>query len=123
MSGSTAGSLLSNRQKEELYRPPRSLRAHVGAFVAFILTIKCRHRAILSYLASSNLQSSYNALKNELAGFDGAGTDASKGANGEDDQRYKGLLEKKWTSVIRLQKKVAPTPKLCPSMNDRSNIR
>jgi hypothetical protein len=123
MSNSTAGSLLSNRQKEELYHPPRSLRAHVGTFVAFILTIKYSHRAILSYLASSNLQTSYNALKNELASFDGAGTDASTRTNGDDDQRYKGLLEKKWTSVIRLQKKVAPLPRICPSLNDRSNVR
>jgi hypothetical protein len=118
MSSSTAGSLLSNRQKEELYRPPQSLRSR-GACVAFVLTIEYSHRAILSYLASSNLQTSYNALKNELAGFDGAGTDVSKGANGEDDQRYKGLLEKKWTSVIRLQKKVARPPKLCPFSNIR----
>jgi len=74
-----------------------------------ILTIDKRHRAILSYLASSNLQSSYNVMKNELSSAEGADTNSSRGVNGEDDQRYKGLLEKKWTSVIRLQKKVGQT--------------
>ena len=32
---------------------------------------------------------------------------------GEIDKKYAGLLEKKWTSVIRLQKKVKPTVETC----------
>lgn len=32
--------------------------------------------------------------------------------NEELDKKYAGLLEKKWTSVIRLQKKVCETPPL-----------
>ena len=68
-----------------------------------------RHKAILSYLSTANLQSSYNALKEELALLDPA-FNSQRPINGEDDQRYKGLLEKKWTSVIRLQKKVRSFP-------------
>jgi platelet-activating factor acetylhydrolase IB subunit alpha len=67
-----------------------------------------RHKAILSYLSNSNLQSSYAALKDELALL-GVSQGSNGTTNGEDEQRYKGLLEKKWTSVIRLQKKVSTT--------------
>src|SRR5271163_1119012 len=67
--------------------------------------INCRHRAILSYLSTSNLQASYNTLRDELGQLD-TSYSLHKLPNGDDDQRYKGLLEKKWTSVIRLQKKV-----------------
>lgn len=58
---------------------------------------------MLSYLHSAGLRDSYEALKRETE-------------NGEfevDDPKAKwvGLLEKKWTSVIRLQKKV----RVCPA--------
>lgn len=65
-----------------------------------------RHKAILSYLSDANLHSSYTALRNELALLD-ATQGPQRVINGDDEQRYKGLLEKKWTSVIRLQKKVS----------------
>lgn len=56
-----------------------------------------RHRSILDYLYTSGLRTSYDALKRET-GLDEFQVDP-KG-------RQAGLLEKKWTSVIRLQKKV-----------------
>ncbi|KAI8920537.1 WD40-repeat-containing domain protein [Entophlyctis helioformis] len=68
-----ATSLLSNRQEEEL------------------------RLAILDYLHSAGLQSSYAALRQEAGVADFV-------ADG--NQKYSGLLEKKWTSVIRLQKKI-----------------
>lgn len=80
---------------------------------------KYRHKAILSYLSSSNLHNAYGALRDELAQLN-APNNASALKNGDDDQRYKGLLEKKWTSVIRLQKKVlfpATTAKICQIMD------
>ncbi|GHJ86093.1 hypothetical protein NliqN6_2495 [Naganishia liquefaciens] len=69
-------SLLTERQKEEL------------------------HKAMLSYLYNSGMHATFDALKIESNNTDiqmdepGAAT------------RYHGLLEKKWTSVIRLQKKI-----------------
>jgi platelet-activating factor acetylhydrolase IB subunit alpha len=42
--------------------------------------------------------------------------------NGDDDQRYKGLLEKKWTSVIRLQKKVNSRSPLFPNISNYPQI-
>ncbi|KAG8932142.1 protein with putative role during mitosis [Tulasnella sp. 419] len=54
------------------------------------------HKSILDYLYSQNYTESYNALKNEL---DSDYTPDPKA-------KYAGLLEKKWTSVIRLQKKI-----------------
>jgi hypothetical protein len=43
-------------------------------------------------------------MKDELASLQGSQSQVTM--NGEDEQRYKGILEKKWTGVIRLQKKV-----------------
>jgi len=91
----TSGSLLSNRQRDELYLP-----------FWFADIFQSRHRAILSYLSNASLHSSYSALREELATL-AASHDDRKSVNGDDEQRYKGLLEKKWTSVIRLQKKVS----------------
>ncbi|KAI9714325.1 MAG: protein with putative role during mitosis [Bogoriella megaspora] len=56
------------------------------------------HKAIIAYLSASNLPESSNALRQELKigdNFD----DATR-------KKYEGLLEKKWTSVVRLQKKI-----------------
>jgi hypothetical protein len=94
-----SGSLLSNRQRDELYES--SPFSNNSSYV-----VQCRHRAILSYLSNANLQSSYTALRNELALLD-APQAPQRVINGDDEQRYKGLLEKKWTSVIRLQKKAS----------------
>ncbi|OLL25275.1 Nuclear distribution protein PAC1, partial [Neolecta irregularis DAH-3] len=54
------------------------------------------HKAILAYLAAANLQSAHSALLADL----------SLDQPADSDRRYHGLLEKKWTSVIRLQKKI-----------------
>jgi platelet-activating factor acetylhydrolase IB subunit alpha len=63
------------------------------------LTGKRRHRALIAYLSSNNLPSTAAALRAEL----GLGEDVFDGATAK---KYEGLLEKKWTSVVRLQKKV-----------------
>jgi platelet-activating factor acetylhydrolase IB subunit alpha len=54
---------------------------------------------MLEYLYANHLTQAYDALKEEV-GVDHAPDPKSK---------YHGLLEKKWTSVIRLQKKVRGT--------------
>lgn len=54
---------------------------------------------MIAYLSSTNLASSAAALREELnigEGFDAATS-----------KKYEGLLERKWTSVVRLQKKVS----------------
>ncbi len=58
-----------------------------------------RHKSILDYLKSQNLYESFNALKAET-GIDYIPDPKAK---------YTGLLEKKWTIVVRLQKKARPT--------------
>jgi platelet-activating factor acetylhydrolase IB subunit alpha len=57
-----------------------------------------RHKSILAYFASTNLASSAAALREELNIGDSFDAATSK--------KYEGLLEKKWTSIMRLQKKV-----------------
>ncbi|KAF2103701.1 platelet-activating factor acetylhydrolase IB alpha subunit [Rhizodiscina lignyota] len=56
------------------------------------------HKSIIAYLSACNLPNSAAALREELQigdSFD----DATR-------KKYEGLLEKKWTSVVRLQKKI-----------------
>jgi platelet-activating factor acetylhydrolase IB subunit alpha len=53
---------------------------------------------MIAYLTSVNLSSSAAALREELQIGDNFNAATSK--------KYVGLLEKKWTSVVRLQKKV-----------------
>ena len=50
----------------------------------------------MEYLHANNFTDAFNALKTD------AGLDYTPDAK----SKYAGLLEKKWTSVIRLQKKV-----------------
>ena len=57
-----------------------------------------RHKSIIAYLTSTKLSSSAGALRQELNIGDSFDDATSK--------KYEGLLEKKWTSVVRLQKKV-----------------
>lgn len=57
-----------------------------------------RHKSIIAYLTSTSLPNSAAALREELSIGDGFDAATSK--------KYEGLLEKKWTSVVRLQKKV-----------------
>ncbi|EIN07139.1 dynein regulator [Punctularia strigosozonata HHB-11173 SS5] len=54
------------------------------------------HKSMLEYLHANNFTEAYNALK------ENSGTDYTP----EPKSKYAGLLEKKWTSVIRLQKKI-----------------
>ncbi|EON95752.1 putative nuclear distribution protein pac-1a protein [Phaeoacremonium minimum UCRPA7] len=61
------------------------------------------HKSIIAYLASNNLPKTAQALREELSIGDTFDAATSK--------KYEGLLEKKWTSVVRLQKKV-DTPTL-----------
>jgi platelet-activating factor acetylhydrolase IB subunit alpha len=53
---------------------------------------------MLSYLHSAGLRDTYEALKRE--------TDNEDYTTDDPKAKWVGLLEKKWTSVIRLQKKV-----------------
>lgn len=57
-----------------------------------------RHKGIIAYLTSVNLHHSSAALREELG--DSIRVDETT------LKKYEGLLEKKWTSVVRLQKKV-----------------
>jgi hypothetical protein len=54
----------------------------------------CRNKAVADYLDSAGYKDALEAFKREASMSD------------EMDRKYSGLLEKKWTSVIRLQKKV-----------------
>lgn len=56
---------------------------------------------MLDYLHSAGLKGAFDALKVD-AGLDDFDPDAEGGK-----AKWRGLLEKKWTSVIRLQKKVS----------------
>lgn len=63
------------------------------------------HKSIIAYLTSVvKLPASAAALRQELEIGDGFDEATSK--------RYEGVLEKKWTSVVRLQKKVIRTLEL-----------
>lgn len=53
-----------------------------------------RNKAIADYLSTNGYQDALEAFKKEAD------------MPGEVERKYGGLLEKKWTSVIRLQKKV-----------------
>ncbi|KAL2018914.1 hypothetical protein VTK56DRAFT_10281 [Thermocarpiscus australiensis] len=57
------------------------------------------HKSIIAYLSANGLPNSAAALRNEL----GLGVDVFDEATAK---KYDTLLEKKWTSVIRLQKKI-----------------
>ena len=59
-----------------------------------------RNQAVLDYLHTQGYTEAFNALK------------AQTGLDYVDDgkQKYSGVLEKKWTSVLRLQKKVRRGP-------------
>ncbi|KAF7559527.1 hypothetical protein G7046_g4626 [Stylonectria norvegica] len=57
------------------------------------------HKSIIAYLAANNLPDSATALRTEL----NLGEDVYEPATAK---KYETLLEKKWTSVVRLQKKI-----------------
>lgn len=66
--------------------------------LAFLATRPLSHKSILDYLHNSGLSASYDALRSETHHDD---------FNPDPKSKHAGLLEKKWTSVIRLQKKVS----------------
>lgn len=61
-----------------------------------ILCFPFSNKAIADYLCSNGYMDALEAFK------------AEADMPGEIERKYAGLLEKKWTSVIRLQKKVCP---------------
>lgn len=56
---------------------------------------------MLSYLHVTGMHDAYDALKRETDNVDYDPSDVKA--------KWVGLLEKKWTSVVRLQKKVGPS--------------
>ena len=62
-------------------------------------TPPARHKSILAYLSASGLVDTCASFKEELGLAEDFVDDATL-------KKYEGLLEKKWTSVVRLQKKV-----------------
>ena len=84
--------LLTTRQAEELCV---SKKPDLGWLLNTNLS---SHKAIIAYLSSTNLNKTAATLRQEInigESFDDATS-----------KKYEGLLEKKWTSVVRLQKKV-----------------
>lgn len=71
--------------------------------VFYVIFLFCdRNKAIADYLLSSGHVDSLEAFKREAD----VGADAT-------DKKYAGLLEKKWTSVVRLQKRVCLVINYC----------
>lgn len=87
--------LLTTRQAEELYVAIYLVCGEIYTYP------RIRHKAIIAYFLSANLPNSAAALREELAG--------SVHLDDTTAKKYEGLLEKKWTSVVRLQKKVRPS--------------
>ncbi len=56
--------------------------------------LRCSNKAIMGYLRSCGYQETLAALQNE------------SGVAEEQDEKYLTLLEKKWTAIVRLQRKV-----------------
>lgn len=66
----------------------------------------CRHKSIIAYLSANNLPDAATALRTELNLTEEAFDPATA-------KKYETLLEKKWTSVVRLQKKVCRNEQRC----------
>lgn len=67
------------------------------------------HKSIIAYLTANNLLDTANSLRAEL----NLNEDAFDPATAK---RYETLLEKKWTSVVRLQKKAGIQSLRLPSL-------
>lgn len=61
---------------------------------------------MIAYLTSVNLTATASTLRQEL--------DIGDTFDDATSKKYEGLLEKKWTSVVRLQKKVYLAPRSLP---------
>lgn len=72
---------------------PRPVYKHLSCSLTYR-----RHKSIISYLEANNLPSGAAALRAEL-GLEADSYDVAT------TKKYETLLEKKWTSVVRLQKK------------------
>lgn len=70
---------------------------HSPLYHTYISCLLCRNKAIADYLCSNGYMDALEAFK------------AEADMPGEIERKYAGLLEKKWCSVIRLQKKVRKT--------------
>lgn len=97
--------ILSSRQAEELYVTASSFRLNLlrtarpcPAESVFANLLLDRHKAIIAYLTSINFHDTAAALRREAS----IGDEFDEATR----KKYEGLLEKKWTSVVRLQKKV-----------------
>ena len=84
--------LLTTRQAEEL-----CVSKSLGLALLFSTNVTS-HKAIIAYLSSTNLSRTAALLREEA--------DIGEGFDDATSKKYEGLLEKKWTSVVRLQKKV-----------------
>lgn len=94
--------ILTTRQAEELYGDPVPL----GPTPSFPAPEQStdpgrRHKSVIAYLSANNLSNAAAALRADV----GLGEDVF---DANTAKKYEGLLEKKWTSVVRLQKKVCP---------------
>lgn len=94
----------ANNLSFHLLSPNCRLFDHPKLLRSFLDDPECRHKSMLSYLRASGLHGTYEALKKE--------TDNGDFEVDDPKARWVGLLEKKWTSVIRLQKKA------CLSISD-----
>ena len=83
--------LLAPRQAEELCVSNKPLA------IAKYLLMPLRHKAIVAYLTSINHLESAARLKEDL--------NLSSDFDEATSKKYEGILEKKWTGVVRLQKK------------------
>ncbi|KAI8376959.1 platelet-activating factor acetylhydrolase, isoform Ib, alpha subunit A [Blakeslea trispora] len=70
------------------------------------------HKSILDYLNASGFSQAFLVLKSESSNDDFAP---------DSQQKYAGLLEKKWTSVIRLQKKIMELETKATQMQEELN--
>ena len=95
-SGGKSTSLLTAKQKGELYADFRLILSAFWDFRCFCLTDRLiaafSNQAMLDYLQTSGFTAAYEALNRE--------------SGVEDDPKQKGVLEKKWASIVRLQRKV-----------------
>ncbi|KAJ5482963.1 Nuclear distribution protein nudF 1 [Penicillium diatomitis] len=66
------------------------------------------HKAMIAYLTAANLPQTCAALREELGD--------SVSVEDSTLKKYEGLLEKKWTSVVRLQKKIMDLETRCASL-------
>ena len=107
--------VLSTKQKEELSAPTSSLTSiHTTSGHCPLPTAhsrrtlpsaacrpRCSHKSILGYLKSAGLDASYSTLLSELSS-----TSGSPPSSLTPDDSHLELLEKKWTSIVRLQKRI-----------------